>query len=174
MNQETKDLIPQERIEGKIFVIRGKKLIIDRDIAELYEVETKVLNQAVKRNIDRFPEDFKFQRTKEELNNWKSQFVTSNKEKMGLRKAPFAFTEHGVTMLSSVLNSQRAITINIQIIRTFIKLREIAITYKDLSQRIDDMEQKYDHQFKIVFDTLRGLLEVPKIQSKEIEGFKTK
>jgi hypothetical protein len=174
MSQESKELIPQEIIEGKIFLIRGKKVIIDRDIAELYEVETRTLNQAVKRNIDRFPDDFMFQLTKEELKNWRSQIVTSNKENMGLRRTPYAFTEHGITMLSSVLNSQRAITVNIQVIRTFIRLREMAITYKDLSQKIEDMERKYDHQFKIVFDTLRGLLETPKVQPKEIEGFKSK
>ena len=172
MSQESKELIPQEIIEGKIFLIRGKKVILDKDIAELYDVETKILNQAVKRNIERFPEDFMFQLTKEELNNLRSQIVTSRWG--GDRYLPYAFTEQGVAMLSGILNSPLAITINIQIMRTFIKFREMAITYKDLSQKIEDMERKYDHQFKIVFDTLRGLLETPKIQPKEIEVFKLK
>jgi len=100
--------------------------------------------------------------------------VISNKEKMGLRKNPYAFTEQGVIMLSSVLNSKRAIHINIQIVNIFIRLREMSLTYKDLSLKIEEMERKYDHQFKIVFDTLRGLLETPKVTPKEIEGFKTK
>jgi hypothetical protein len=124
----------------------------------------------VKRNIERFPEDFMFQLTKEEFNNLRSQFVTSRWG--GDRYLPYAFTEQGVAMLSSILNSRQAIAVNIQIMRTFIKFREMAITHKDLSQRIDDMERKSDHQFKIVFDTLRGLLETPKVTPKEIEGFK--
>jgi phage regulator Rha-like protein len=173
MSQESKELIPQEIIEGKIFLIRGRKVIIDRDIAELYEVETRTLNQAVKRNIDRFPEDFMFQLTKEEYDSLRSHFVTL-KRGQHRKYLPYAFTQEGIAMLSGILNSQRAITVNIQIMRTFVKLREIAITYKDLSQKIEDMERKYDHQFKIVFDTLRGLLETPKVQPKEIEGFKSK
>src|SRR4030067_2372672 len=103
-----KELIPVEIIERKIFFIRGKKVMLDRDLAELYEVETRVLNQAVKRNLNRFPEDFMFQLTQAEMGNWKSQIVISNKDKMGLRKAPYAFTENGVAMLSSVLGSERA------------------------------------------------------------------
>ena len=131
-----KNLILQETVETKILLLRGKKVMLDRDLAVLYRVETKVLNQAVKRNIERFPEDFMFQLTKEEMKNWKSQFVTSNREKMGLRKRPYVFTEPGIAMLSSVLNSKRAIQVNIQIIRTFIKLREMLLTHAGLKQKI--------------------------------------
>jgi hypothetical protein len=161
MKKSKTSLIPQETIEGKILLIRGKKVILDRDLAVLYGVETRVLNQAVKRNIKRFPEDFMFQLTKEETANWKSQFVMSNKEKMGLRKNLHVFTEQGVAMLSSVLNSERAIHVNIQIMRTFTKLREMILTHKDLQRKIESMEGKYDHQFKIVFDAIKKLLEPP-------------
>ena len=113
------DIIPIEKIVNKIYIFRGVKVMLDRDLAELYGVETKVLNQAVKRNIERFPLDFMFQLDKEEFQNWRSQFVTSNSDKMGLRYAPFVFTEQGVAMLSSVLNSDTAIQANIQIMRTF-------------------------------------------------------
>ncbi len=135
--------------------------MIDRDIAALYGVETKVLNQAVKRNRERFPEDFMFQLTQSELENWKSQIVTSNKEKMGLRRRPYAFTEHGILMLSSVLNSERAIQVNIQIMRTFNKLRELMIEHQDLRDKIEELEKKYDYQFKVIFDTIKKLLDPP-------------
>jgi ribosomal protein L23 len=115
--------VADEVVMNKIFTIRGNKVMIDRDLAELYGVETRVLNQAVRRNIKRFPKDFMFQMTKGELADWKSQIVISNQEKMGLRKPPLAFTEQGVTMLSCVLNSERAIHVNIQIIRIFTRLR---------------------------------------------------
>ncbi|MDI6751755.1 MAG: ORF6N domain-containing protein, partial [bacterium] len=117
-------LVPIERIENKILLIRGQKVMLDRELAELYEVPTRRLNEQVKRNIRRFPEDFMFQLTKEEFENWKSQIAISNSERMGLRHKPYAFTEHGILMLSSVLNSERAILVNIQIMRTFTKLRE--------------------------------------------------
>ena len=145
-----KELIPQVLVERKIFLIRGRRVMLDRDLAELYNVETRVLNQAVKRNLNRFPEDFMFQLTQAEMENWKSQIVISNKNKMGLRKAPYAFTENGVAMLSSVLGSERAVEVNIQIMRTFTRLREMLLTHKDLQKKIEDMEKKYDHQFKIV------------------------
>jgi len=151
-------VIPQQIIESKILIIRGKKVMLDRDLAVLYDVETRTLNQAVRRNIKRFPEDFMFQLTKEEMSNWKSQIVISNKDKMGIRKKPYAFTENGVAMLSSVLNSERAITVNIQIMRTFTKLRELLTTHKELKQKLNKMEKKYDHQFKIVFDAIRQLI----------------
>ncbi len=172
MKKSKNSLIPQETIEGKILLIRGKKVILDRDLTVLYGVETRVLNQAVKRNIKRFPEDFMFQLTKEETANWKSQFVISNKEKMGLRKNPHVFTEQGVAMLSSVLNSERAIQVNIQIIRTFTKLREMLATHKDLQKKFVAMEGKYDKQFKVVFDALRGLIEPPENPKGKI-GFKS-
>ena len=163
-----KDLIPQELIETKIFIIRGKKVMIDRDLALLYEVETKVLNQAVKRNIKRFPEEFMFQLSEDEFKNLRSQIVTSSWG--GQRYCPYAFTENGVAMLSSVLNSERAIQVNIQIMKTFTKLREMIVTHKELKQKIEEMEQKYDYQFKIVFDTLKQLLE-PDVKPQKKIGF---
>jgi len=165
-------LVSIERIESKIFLIRGKKVMLDKDLAMLYGVETRALNQAVRRNIDRFPEDFMFQLAKEEMRNWKSQIVITNKEKMGLRRRPYAFTEPGVAMLSSVLNSRRAIQVNIQIIRTFIKLRDIALTHVVLKRKIEDMEKKYDKQFRIVFEVIRKLLRPPERSKKRI-GFHT-
>lgn len=165
-------IIPQEVIENQIFVIREKKVMIDRDLASLYEVQTKALNQAVKRNADRFPNDFMFQLSDEE----KLELVTNCDRLKRLKYAttnPYAFTEQGVAMLSSVLNSQRAIHVNIEIMRTFTKLREMALTHKDLSIKIDQMERKFekhDKQFKIVFDTLRNLLVSPK-KTRKI-GFK--
>lgn len=164
-------LIPQQIIENKILFIRGKKIMLDRDLATLYGVETRVLNQAVRRNKNRFPEDFMFQLTKEEMMNWKSQIVISNKDKMGLRKRPFAFTENGVAMLSSVLSSERAITVNIQIMRTFTKLREILATHKDLARKLEEMEKKYDAQFKVVFDAIRKLMAPPPEPKKRKIGF---
>ncbi|MFZ2970760.1 MAG: ORF6N domain-containing protein [Minisyncoccia bacterium] len=150
--------VPSDRIENKIFFIRGKKVIIDRDLAELYGVETRALNQAVKRNIKRFPDDFMFQLNKQEMEIWRSQIVISNKEKMGIRKSPLVFTEQGVAMLSSVLNSERAIQVNIQIMRTFIKLREMLATNKELREKIEKLEKKYDKRFKIVFDVIKRLI----------------
>jgi hypothetical protein len=168
-----KELIPVEIIEKKIYLIRGHKVMLDRDLAELYEVETRVLNQAVKRNLNRFPEDFMFQLTQAEMENWKSQIVISNKDKMGLRKAPYAFTENGVAMLSSVLSSERAVEVNIQIMRTFTRLREMLLTHKDLQRKIEDMEKKYDTQFKVVFDAIRSLMS-PAEKPKRKIGFQRK
>lgn len=164
------DVIPQELIENKILFIRGRKVMIDRDLSILYRVETRVLNQAVKRNLKRFPEDFMFQLTDGEMKNWKSHIVMTNKEKMGLRRKPYAFTENGVAMLSSILNSERAIEVNIQIMRTFTKLREMLLTHRDLRQKIEEMEKKYDYQFKVVFDTIKQLLEPVKKPKRQI-GF---
>jgi hypothetical protein len=164
-------IVLSEVIEQKIFLIRGKKVMLDRDLGALYGVGTKVLNQAVRRNIRRFPPDFMFQLNEAEFNIWKSQIVTSNSTKMGLRKKPLAFTEQGVAMLSSVLNSERAITVNIQIIRTFIRLRELLLTHKDLQQKMDALEKKYDAQFRIVFDAIRQLLEPPEDKKKKRYGF---
>lgn len=144
MEQENRNLkvLPDEKIINKIYVIRGKKVMIDRDLAELYGVETRVLNQAVRRNTKRFPIDFMFQMSQEEFTNWKSQIVISNKEKMGLRKPPLVFTEQGVAMLSSVLNSDTAIMVNIQIIRVFTKIREMLETHNEILKKLDDMERK--------------------------------
>ena len=165
-------LIPSERIESRIFVFRGVKVMIDRDLAGLYGVETKALNQAVKRNRDRFPEDFMFQLTIEELRIWRSQFVTSNREKMGIRYAPLVFTEQGIAMLSSVLTSKRAVMVNIQIIRTFTKLREMLFESDSLRHKLELMEKQYDEQFKMVFDAIRRLFTAEDEPKTEI-GFNT-
>ena len=151
-------LVPIELIASKIYLIRGKKVMLDRDLAELYGVETKVLKQAVKRNIDRFPSDFMFEMTRSEFENWRSQFVTSKSDRMGLRYRPMVFTEQGVAMLSSVLRSKRAIHVNIQIIRAFTQLRKMLSTHEDLKRKIESMEKKYDEQFQIVFEAIKQLL----------------
>ncbi len=143
----------------------------DRDLALLYGVTTKVFNQTVKRNIARFPSDFMFQLNEEELKNWRSQIVTSNREKMGIRYKPHVFTEQGVAMLSSVLKSERAIMVNIQIIRTFSKLREMVEESDTLRRKLEIMEKQYDEQFKVVFDALKRLLE-DKDQPIEQIGFR--
>lgn len=145
-------LIPEETIAEKIYLIRGQKVMIDRDLAVLYGVETRILNQSVRRNINRFPEDFMFQLTIEEMKNWMSQIVISNREKMGLRKPPLAFTEQGVAMLSSVLNSDRAIMVNIKIIRVFTRLRRILESHKEVLFRLEQLQQKdMEHDEKILF-----------------------
>ena len=144
--------------------------MLDRDLAELYGVETKVLKQAVRRNIDRFPADFMFVLDSTEFKDWRSQFVTSNKDRMGLRYPPMAFTEHGILMLSSILNTNRAVQVNIQIMRAFVRLRQMLASNAELSQRLDQLEQKYDRQFKVVFDAIRSLM-APPTKTKQI-GFR--
>ena len=131
-------------------MIRGLKVVLDRDLAALYGVETQALRQAVRRNADRFPDDFMFVLTGKEFINWRSQFVTSNSDKMGLRHAPMAFTEQGVAMLSTVLNSERAIDVNIAIMRTFVKLRQMLDSHARLAKKLAELEAKYDGQFRIV------------------------
>lgn len=163
--------IPAERIETKIFLFRGVKVMLARDLALLYGVETKVLNQAVNRNIERFPGDFMFQLTKEEEVIWRSQIVTSKSERIGLRYAPYAFTEQGVAMLSSVLKSKQAIMVNIQIIRAFTKLREMMSENDSLRLKLEVLEKRFDEQFKVVFDALRRILTVEDSPKPEI-GFK--
>jgi hypothetical protein len=153
------DLISPAHVEKAILLIRGQKVILDRDLAELYGVPTRSLNQAVARNPKRFPSDFMFQLTAEELENWRSQIVTSDSgAKMGLRRRPYAFTEQGVAMLSGVLNSERAIEVNIAIMRAFVQLRELLLTHKDLARKLADLERKYDEKFRIVFDAIRQLM----------------
>jgi len=164
-------LIPAEIIEQTILLIRGQKVILDRDLARLYGVETKALKQAVRRNRKRFPKDFMFQLTKPELENWRSQFVTSNSDRMGLRYPPLAFTEQGVAMLSSILRSDRAIAVNIAIMRTFVKLRDMLATHAELARKIGEMEKKYDGQFRMVFEAIRQLLAPPDPPRHQI-GFK--
>ena len=167
-----KDVLPVEIIEKKILLIRSEKVMLDRDLAELYGVKVRVLNQAVKRNIARFPEDFMFQLSKEEDDSLRSQFVILKKGRGEHRKyLPYAFTEQGVAMLSSVLNSERAVEVNIQIMRTFVKLRELIATHKDLARKLNDMEKKYDAQFKVVFDAIRQLMIPPETKKRKI-GFK--
>ncbi|MBI5730924.1 MAG: ORF6N domain-containing protein [Ignavibacteriales bacterium] len=139
--------------------IRGEKVILDRDIAQLYNIETRALKQAVKRNIKRFPRDFMFVLNKEEFISWRSQFVTSDSDRKGLRYAPMAFTEQGVAMLSSVLNSERAIEINIAIMRAFVKLRQLMESNKNLAKKIAALESKYDGQFQIVFEAIKQLMQ---------------
>ena len=163
-------LIPLEKIETRIFLIRGRKVMLDSDLAELYDVKTKVLLQAVKRNKDRFPEDFMFQLDQKEYEALRSQFVTSNKGRGGRRFKPYTFTEQGIAMLSSVLNSKRAIQVNIQIMRTFTKLREMIENNKELKRKLDDMEKKYDAQFQVVFEAIKKLIE-PEVKPKRKIGF---
>lgn len=169
MNQS---LIPAERIINKIYFVRSKKVMFDFDLAELYEVDTKYLKRQVRRNIKRFPDDFMFQLNKQELKNWRRHFVTSNSSfKMGLRYAPYVFTEQGVAMLSSILKSGKAVQVNIQIIRTFVKLREILLTNKELKQKVEQIEKKYDKNFAIVFEVIKKLID-KKVKPVAEIGFK--
>jgi hypothetical protein len=170
-------LIPEEQIVDKIYLIRGQKVMLDRDLAELYGVETKRLKEAVKRNLFRFPEDFMFELTKEEFSDWRSQFATSNSDRMGLRYSPMVFTEHGVLMLSSVLNSKKAISVNIQIMRIFTRVRQMLTDTLSLKLEIEVIKEKLQNQDKnieLVFNYLDELItkqENP-IPRKRI-GFKT-
>jgi len=166
--------VPVERINRKILLIRGIRVMLDRDLADLYGVQTKVLKQAVRRNIDRFPDDFMFEFTDEELQNWRSQFVTSKKDRMGLRYKPMAFTEQGVAMLSSVLNSKRAIQVNIQIMRAFSKLRAMLSSHVELKKKIEAMEKRYDENFRIVFEAIKQLIEVEEKPKKKRIGYTVK
>lgn len=166
-----KELIPIERIESKILFLRGQKVMLDRDLAELYGVPTKALKQAVNRNAARFPDDFMFVLDKQEFATLRSQFVTSkNETRGGSRRPPIAFTEQGVAMLSGVLNSERAIQVNIAIIRAFVRLRQLLASHEDLARKLAEQEKKYDAQFRVVFDALRELMEPPAPPKKEI-GF---
>ena len=166
-------IIPVERIEQTIYLLRVLKVMLDRDLAVLYGVETKLLKEQVLRNIDRFPEDFMFVLTTEEFANCRSQFATSNSDRIGLRHAPMAFTEHGVAMLSSVLNSKRAIGVNIAIMRTFVKLRQMLDSHAKLAQKLAELEDKYDGQFRVVFEALNELMAPPEPKRKPI-GFSVK
>ncbi len=161
-------VVPVERITTKIYLIRNIKVMLDRDLAELYEVETRVLKQAVRRNIKRFPKDFMFELTYQELRNLRSQFVMSSWG--GVRRPPMAFTEQGVAMLSSVLKSDRAIQVNIQIMRAFTQLRQMLSTHKDLQRKIEEMESKYDERFRIVFEAIKQLIDTESEPKRKI-GF---
>jgi len=169
--------LPDESIEDTILLIRGQRVILDHDLARLYGVATKVLNQAVKRNLDRFPEDFMFQLTKAETEEWetlnssRSQIVTLKKIRgTNIKYRPYAFTEHGILMLSSVLKSQRAVQVNIQIMRTFVRLRQMLASNETLIERLDELEANYDAKFKIVFRAIRHLMNPQVVKRKPI-GF---
>ena len=163
------DIIPLERISNKIFYIRMQHVLLDKDLAELYGVETKQLKRAVRRNLNRFPEDFMFELTNDEFQNLKYHFGASSWG--GTRFAPMAFTEQGVAMLSSVLKSERAVQVNIAIMRAFVQLRKMAVNYSGLQRKIEDMEGKYEAQFKIVFEAIKKLMEPPSPKTKGKIGF---
>jgi hypothetical protein len=165
-----KSLIPVDRIEKAILLIRGQKVMLDADLAALYGVETKMLVRAVKRNINRFPTDFMFQLSKEEFDNLRFHFGTSSYWG-GRRYRPYAFTEQGVAMLSSVLHSQRAIQVNIEIMRAFIRLRQMLASHVELARKLDALEKKYDAQFKQVFEAIRQLMAPPEPKRRPI-GFR--
>ncbi|MCW3091558.1 MAG: hypothetical protein JWP81_2627 [Ferruginibacter sp.] len=184
MTKSTKErAIADEVIINKIYLVREQKVMIDRDLAILYGVETRVLKQAVRRNVSRFPEDFMFEMSKIEFANWRSQNVTSNADKQGLRYAPFCFTEPGVTMLSCVLNSESAITVNIRIIRVFTKLREMLLTHKDILLKLAKVENeliqqgtrtaKNEENIAMIFAALKKLLTPPNPPREPI-GFKVR
>ena len=164
------EIMSAERIERKIFQIRGKRVILDRDLAELYGVETYQLTRQVRRNLDRFPSDFMLILTYQEVRSLSCQNGSSKRG--GNRYVPYAFTQEGVAMLSSVLNSRRAILVNIQIMRAFVLLRRVAITYVGFKHKIDEMEKKYDKQFLVVFEAIKKLLESPPEPSKRRIGFR--
>ncbi|MHC4268784.1 MAG: ORF6N domain-containing protein [Planctomycetota bacterium] len=169
-----KTLVPQEIIEGKILFIKGKKIMLDSDLAMLYGVETKQLTRQVRRNIDRFPNDFMFQLSRDEYNELlRCQFGTLKRGQYS-KYLPYAFTEHGILMLSSILNSKKAVQVNIQIMRTFTKLREMMLSYKDLQKKIEAMERKHakhDEHFQIIFKTIKEMLNPP-VEKKGKIGFK--
>ena len=165
------ELVIQGNISAKIVILRGKQVMLGRDLAELYEVETKVLNQAVKRNSRRFPSDFMFQMTESEFENWRSQIVTSNADKMGLRYAPYVFTEQGIYMLATVLKSDVAIDVNIAIMRTFTKLREFSKHYNALAKQIMAVERKSDKEYKELKAALDALIASSSLVDEKVMGF---
>lgn len=167
------EIIPAKRIASKILFIRSKEVILDRDLAELYDVETKVLNQAVKRNIKRFPEDFMFQLTKDEFNSLRSQIVTFTGRGKHPKYLPYAFTENGVAMLSSVLNSEKAIQINIQIMRVFTQLRGVLSSHKELRTNFDNFTQEVRDTFLMVFAEIDRLNRMLVSKSQRQIGFKS-
>ncbi len=165
---ENKHSLPVERIESRIYLIRGEKVILDEDLARLYEVETRILVQAVKRNMERFPDDFMFQLSSSEFETLRSQIVISSWG--GRRTPPFAFTEQGVAMLSGVLRGKRAVFVNIEIMRVFVRLRRMLADNAELSRRLAALERKYDGQFKVVFDAIRALMKSEEKPKRKI-GF---
>ena len=170
-----KNIIPAEVVENRIFLIRKRKVMLDSHLAQLYGVSTGALNQAVKRNRERFPADFMFQLNDEELENWRSQIATSNPgAKMGLRRPPYAFTEHGVAMLSAVLKSQRAVEMSILIVRAFVRLRQYLATHQELARKLEDIERtQHEHGAHIqqIYDYIEPLLEPAPEPPKRRIGF---
>ena len=172
--KKVKSVIPVEKVEKAIFMIRGQKVMLDKDLAKLYNVSTSVLNKAVTRNIERFPSDFMFQLTKEEFSNLKFHFGTSSWG--GTRKLPRAFTEQGVAMLSSVLKSKRAVQVNIEIMRVFVRLREMLATHKELARKFEELEERiaaHDGQIQAIFEAIQQLMASPEKPRKRI-GFEVK
>jgi hypothetical protein len=163
--------ISYEQIERKIYQIRGRKVMIDSDLAKLYGVATKQLNRQVQRNLERFPADFMFQLTREESLRCQIGTLDGNRRGSHRKYLPYVFTQEGVAMLSGILKSPKAVHANVQIMRTFIRLRELLLTHKDLQQKIDEMEKKYDRQFQVVFEALRKLLDPPISPNKRPIGF---
>jgi hypothetical protein len=169
MTTASQAIIPAERIEAKILLIRGQKVMLDRDLAALYQVRAIALRQAVKRNLNRFPEDFVFQLSRKEAEALVSQTVIPSRRSFG-GALPYVFTEQGVAMLSSVLRSKRAVLVNVEIMRTFVRLRRMLAAHVDLQRRLDELENKYDAKFRVVFEAIRHLMEPPEKPPKHI-GF---
>ncbi len=166
--------VPAERVEKSILVVRGEKVMLDRELASLYRVSTRFFNQAVKRHKDRFPPDFMFQLTMEEAQALRSRSQSVIlKRGQNIKYRPYAFTEHGILMLSSVLNSERAVQVNIEIMRTFVRLRRMLASNAELARKLEELEKKYDAQFKVVFDAIRQLMTPPEPKRKQI-GFHAK
>ncbi len=173
-------MLPEETIISKIYLIRGNKVILDRDLAEFYGIETRRLKEQVRRNIERFPEDFMIEFTKEELDDFRKQFGNTSKEIMGLRIAPFAFTEHGILMLASVLNTERAIQINIQLVRVFNRMREMLLSHKELFLELEKVKNQlsdHDNKFMLIFEYLKQFEEAKQQEFEQANrkriGFKT-
>jgi ORF6N domain len=169
MTTKTQAIVPAERIESRILLIRKNKVMLDSDLAWLYGVTTRALVQAAKRNKERFPQDFMFQLSRQEFQILRSQSVTS-RQWGGRRYPPYAFTEQGVAMLSSVLRSKRAVLVNVQIMRTFVRLRQLLSSHAELQRQLDQLEKKYDRRFKVVFEAIRELMEPPEKPGNRI-GF---
>ncbi len=166
-------MIPLERIEQSILHIRGEKVMLDSELAKIYGVETKALNRAVKRNKDRFPADFMFQLTPKEAESLRCQFGTSNTGRGGRRYSPYVFTEHGALMVANILNSQRAVQTSVQVVRAFIRMRQVLASTAELAEKLRTLEMKYDSQFKVVFDAIRQLMSAPEPKRREM-GFHVK
>lgn len=164
---------PPERIEKAIYVFRDERVILDSDLAEIYGVSTKNLNKAVKRNLDRFPDDFMFRLTDEEFESLRFQIGTSNETRGGRRYLPYVFTEHGALMAANILNSRLAVLASVEVVRAFVRMRAMLLSHRDLARKIDSLEKKYDRQFKIVFDAIRGLM-IPPAPNRKAIGFRTK